>query len=137
MAKSRIHSVLTALPVIMLGAGLWYYYSGEQKQRNSPFLLEQTETLAGQYAGLSSVGSGSWGRNYFWVATADSAGNTRKRSVRITGDEALYLSMPKFKEQVALEKGDSIVLHASPTVEGSAVLWLQELREGDRVVLTR
>lgn len=137
MAKSRIHSVLTALPVIMLGAGLWYYYSGEQKQKNSPFILERSEQLQGEFVGLSVVGSGSWGRDYLWVATTDGAGNQRKRSVRITSDEAQYLSLPEFKEQVGLDKGDPVVLQASPTVEGSSVLWLHELKEGDRVVLTR
>lgn len=136
MAKSRMHSVLTALPVIMLGAGLWYYYSGEQKQKNSPFILERSEQLDGKFVGLSVVGSGSWGRHYFWVSTVDGE-SQRKRSVRITSDEALYLTMPKFKEQVGLDPGDTIALRASPTVPGSAILWLQELKEGDRVVLTR
>ncbi|MBX2824300.1 MAG: hypothetical protein KTR33_06195 [Gammaproteobacteria bacterium] len=137
MAKSRMHSVLTALPVIMLCVGIYVYFSGEKKQKTSPLIMAQAETLQGEYKGLTEVGSGSWSRHYLWVAVVGADGEMRKRHARITDDEALYLTLPEFTEQVDLEKSQQVTVKAAPTVEGSGVLWVYELSRDGRVIFVR
>jgi len=138
MAKSRMYSVLTALPVLMLIIGIYVYYSAERAQKNSALIMSQAQIFEGEYQGLTEVGSGSWGRHYLWVNVVDAEGKTRKRHARITDDEALYLTLPEFREQVDLEKQQVVTVRAAPTVADSGVLWVYELaREGREINLER
>lgn len=108
--KNKIHSILTALPVLMLVSGLYFYYRGESAQSaGSPILAESVETH-GAYTGTSVVKSGAEGRHYLWFDDG-----TRVRGVRIRPAQRASLG--------ALEPGDEIALRLAPTVSGSRTLW--------------
>jgi len=137
MAKSRMYSVLTTLPALMLFAGFYIYYSGEKAQRTSPLIMPRAEVMSGSYKGLTAVGSGSWGRHYLWLEVAGEDGNRRRRSARITADEALFLSAPEYQSQAGLDKNNEITVYAAPTVADSNVLWVYQLVKGERVIFGR
>ena len=114
-ARSRIHSLLSALPVIMLVAGLWLYYSGERAQSGgTPILAESVET-EGRFRTLSAVKSGGQGRHYLWFDDG-----ARERGARIRPEHRQALE--------ALEPGEPVVLDLAPTVSGSKTLWAWRVR---------
>lgn len=120
--KNPIHSVLTALPVIMLVVALYFYYQGETEQSEGVPILSESQQLSGIFTGFSVVKSGSNGRHYLWI---EDAGNTR--GVRVQPEQVVQLQ--------GLKKGTQTLLEAAPTVAGSRTLWAWRVQQGDAVLL--
>ncbi len=122
VGKNRIHSVLTALPVIMLVVGLYVHYSGENAQISGQAITSESTTLEGIFNGLSRVkGSGS-GKHFIWIETA-----ARARGLRLTQQQSQRLQ--------SLQKGSSISILAAPTVSGSTTLWVYQLEQDGNVII--
>ena len=121
-SRSKIHSVLSALPLIMLIAGLWLYYSGERAQSYGSPILSESVAARGVFDGLSVVSSGGSGRHYLWFEDG-----TRKRGARIRSYQREALG--------SLRPGDDISLQLAPTVSGSSTLWAWRVeRDGVRLI---
>lgn len=122
--KNRIHSVLTALPFLMLIIGLVFYFRGESAQNNGELILEQQIELVGKYKGLSKVSGIGTTKHFLWLVT-----NKGERGVRIK---------PAQMDQVqVLKAGDQIQLLAAPTVEGSKSVWVYSLQKDSVEVLAQ
>jgi hypothetical protein len=120
--RNPIHSVLTALPVIMLMAGLYYYYHAESKQLHSPPIRAESVSVSGIFTGMSVVQSGAQGRHYLWFEESGSA-----RGVRVRPDQAQSMS--------ALSKGERVSLKIAPTVHASSTYWAWYVEQGGVVYL--
>jgi hypothetical protein len=120
--KNAIHSILTALPILMLVAGLYMFYRSENAQtEGAPIVAESVES-SGIYTGLSVVGSGGNGRHYLWF---ESGG--RARGPRITSKQAGMLD--------SLVVGQAIQVHMAPTIPGSSILWAYHVEQRGIVIL--
>ena len=124
-SKNRVHSVLTALPVMMLVAGLVVFYAGERRQSAAAPIAAESVRLDGIYDGLSAVSSGGAGQHYLWLH-ADEPGAER-RGVRVP--PAAVASLRR-----ALSVGQPIVIDAAPSVTGSATRWLWRVQRDGRTV---
>jgi len=120
--KNPIHSILTALPVIMLVVGLYIYYKGESEQNQGEPIHSQSQEISGIFTGLSVVKSGSQGRHYLWVEEGNST-----RGVRIRPDQ-----VPLMQE---LERGVEVQLSIAPTVSGSTIFWAWRVSQSGIIVL--
>ena len=121
-SRNKIHSILSALPLIMLIAGLWTYYSNERAQSYGSPILAESVAARGVFDGLSVVNSGGDGRHYLWFDDG-----TRKRGARIRAYQREALA--------SLEPGDDISLQLAPTVSGSRTLWAWRVeRDGVRLI---
>ena len=127
MAKSRIHSVLTALPLLMLVGGLYIYYNGEQSQRDGALIMAEAVELNGAYKGLSIVKSGGEGQHYLWL-TVDG----RSRGVRLDVNSHAVIEAV----DPPLSETEALTVSAAPRVEGSRVLWLASLQRGEETLVT-
>ena len=119
MSKNRIHSVLTALPPLMLIIGLYVYYRAEQKQLAGPPILEESVSYAGQYKGTSAVKSFGEEQLFFWVDTEE-----RARGARMTGRQKFDFE----NLQAPLVIGEPLEVDVAPRVAGSTTYWLVEIR---------
>lgn len=119
--KNPIHSVLTTLPVVMLLAGLAFYYLAEKNQREGKLLMQHTVLLQGQYKGISAQGKSADSRRILWVST-----DLGLRGGRLTAQQAAWLD--------ELDKGALIEVAAAPRVDGSTVLWVFRVVHAGRVV---
>ena len=120
--KNPIHSILTALPVIMLVVGLYFYYKGESEQNLGAPIQSESQEIEGVFTGLSVVKSGSQGRHYLWI---EEDGSTR--GVRIRPDQVLLME--------ELERGVETQLSVAPTVSGSGTYWAWRITQADTVFL--
>lgn len=110
--KTRTQAVLTALPVLMLAAGILFNWYGERQQtHNSPIVTEQL-VLNGKFDRLTPKGDKTGGKHYLWLQVAD-----RTRPIRITYEQKRTLRAS------AYNPGTSMAVTAAPSVEGSKVLW--------------
>ena len=114
-ARDKIHSLLSALPVIMLIAGLWLYYSGERAQSGGAPILAESVEAEGLFRTLSVVKSGGQGRHYLWFDDGE-----RERGARIRPEHRQALE--------ALVPGEPVALDLAPTVSGSSTLWAWRVR---------
>jgi len=117
----RIESVLTALPILMVVAGLYFYYSGEKKQVNSEPIMEESVTLDVKFEGFSSLRSGGEGQHFLWYLGS----GTSPKGARLT---LLQLDQME-KREPPLIKGEAIRLKLAPRVSGSRTLWVVELNQ--------
>ncbi len=115
MAKSRIHSVLTALPVLMLVAGLYVYHRAEKAQVEGELVLEEQVILTGSYQGMSEVKSLSESRYFFWLNI-----DNKPRGARIETSQWIALK----GLSPALKKGELLQMSAAPRVAGSTTVWV-------------
>ncbi|MFK8078501.1 MAG: hypothetical protein AB8B84_18120 [Granulosicoccus sp.] len=120
--KNAIHSVLTALPVIMLVVGLYFYYQRESAQNEGAPILSESRQTSGIFTGFSEVKSGAKGRHYLWI---NNDGTTR--GFRIQPEQLVQLQQ--------LNKGEDIQLQTAPTVSGSRTLWAWKIQQGETVFL--
>jgi hypothetical protein len=120
--KNPIHSILTALPVIMLIVGLYVYYKGESEQNQGIPIYAESQEIGGVFTGLSVVKSGSQGRHYLWV---ENEGSTR--GIRIRPDQVQLME--------ELERGIEIQLSIAPTVTGSGTYWAWRVSQDGKVAL--
>lgn len=120
--RNPIHSVLTALPIIMLVTGLYFYYDKESEQSGGEPIFEQSEMASGIFTGLSVVKSGAQGRHYLWFED-----NGTARGVRVKPSQAEALQ--------ALDRGEPIELKIAPTVPESTIYWAWYVEQSDEVFL--
>lgn len=120
--KNPIHSVLTALPVIMLIVGLYVYYQGESEQNQGAPIRAESQNVEGVFTGLSVVKSGQQGRHYLWI---EEDGSTR--GVRIRPDQVPLMQ--------TLKRGMETELSIAPTVSGSKTYWAWRVSQEDTIFL--
>ncbi len=110
-ARNPIHSILTALPIIMLIVGLYLYYQGESEQSHSAPIRAESVDAEGIFTGLSAIKSGSsGGRHYLWFEQEG-----KSRGIRIQPHEATLLE--------SLARGESLSVRMAPSVAGSRTFW--------------
>ncbi len=120
--RNPIHSILTALPIIMLVVGLYFYYQGESEQSHSAPIRAESVNAEGVFTGLSVVNSGSQGRHYLWFEQDGKA-----RGVRVQPLQA--------QELEALTRGESIQVRMAPSVSGSTTFWAWYVEQAGEVFL--
>lgn len=120
--KNPIHSILTALPILMLVAGLYFHYQKESEQSDGAPIRAESVVLEGVFTGLSVVQSDSLGRHYLWV---DVSGSTR--GVRIKPSQIQQLQN--------LERGEVVIMNVAPTVTGSRTFWAWHIEQKGSVFL--
>jgi hypothetical protein len=120
--KNPIHSILTALPVIMLIVGLYVYYKGESEQNEGAPIHAESMNITGVFTGLSVVKSGAQGRHYLWI---EEDGSTR--GVRLRPDQVQLMQ--------ELERGVETQLSIAPTISGSGTYWAWRVIQADTVFL--
>ena len=108
--KNRIHSVLIALPVLMLMIGLFVYFKGERAQNNGAPVLSEIVSRTGQFKSVSEVAGIGQAKLYLWYMVD---GNSK--GVRISAEQKETLGK--------LETGDELALELAPNVAGSKTLW--------------
>lgn len=109
--KNRIHSVLVALPVIMLVLGLFVYFRGESAQNNGTHLLDKLVYKEAQFKSVSEVSGFGKPKYYLWYNIDGS-----NKGARIS-----FLQKSALGDLAA---GDTLKLELAPTVEGSPTLWV-------------
>ncbi len=120
--RNPIHSILTALPILMLIVGLYIYYRGESEQSHSAPIRVESVNAGGIFTGLSVVNSGSQGRHYLWFEQEGKA-----RGVRVQPLQAQELG--------ALARGESILVKMAPSVSGSKTYWVWYVEQSGEVFL--
>lgn len=108
--KNRIHSVLVALPVLMLMIGLFVYFKGESAQNNGAPVLSELVSREAQFKSMSEVSGIGRAKYYLWH-TVDGNSN----GARISAEQKEKLGV--------LETGDKLSLELTPRVAGSKTLW--------------
>jgi len=120
--RNPIHSILTALPIIMLVVGLYFYYDNESEQAsNTPILAESVEA-GGLFTGLSVVNSGGEGRHYLWFENNGTARGVRIRSAQV-------------EQLQVLVRNEPISLKIAPTVHASKTYWAWYVEQSGLVLL--
>lgn len=120
--RNPIHSILTALPIIMLIVGLYIYYRGESEQSQSAPIRVESVAAEGVFTGLSVVNSGSQGRHYLWFEQ-----DGKSRGVRVQPMQAQALG--------ALRRGEAILVRMAPSVSGSKTYWAWYVEQAGEVFL--
>lgn len=108
--KNRIHSVLVALPVLMLMIGFFVYFKGESAQNNGAPVLSEMVSRTGQFKSVSEVSGIGLAKYYLWYTVNESS-----KGVRIRAEQKEILG--------ALKTGDDLSLELAPNVAGSTTLW--------------
>ncbi len=116
--KNRIHSVLVALPVLMLMIGFFVYFKGERAQNSGAPVLSELVSRTGQFKSVSEVSGIGLAKYYLWY-TVD--GNSK--GVRISAEQKETLGK--------LETGDELNLELAPTVAGSSTLWAYRIQHDE------
>jgi len=112
--KDPIHSVLTALPFIMLLIGLTFWYQKERTQQNGPPLISEAVNLVGKFNGVSTTQAAGGAQYFMWLMQSDNA-----KTIRLTKDQ-----YTQYRQQ---EVGDALSITAAPTVSGSDILWVVDV----------
>jgi len=120
--RNPIQSILTALPILMLVAGLYIYYQADSAQSHGAPIRIESEELIGTFTGFSVVQSGPEGRHYLWVTE-----NDKSRGVRVQPAQAKLLA--------TLERDTDIILRAAPTVAGSGTVWVWYVEQNGQVLI--
>lgn len=121
--RNPIQSILSALPIIMLIAGLYIYYQGESEQSHSAPIRAESVEAQGVFTGLSVVKSGfSGGRHYLWFEQ-----DGKSRGVRIQAAQAHVLE--------ALTRDAPLSIRMAPSVTGSNTLWAWYVEQSGIVYL--
>lgn len=120
--KNRIHSVLIALPVLMLIIGLAVYFRAESKQNNGEPVLSELVSREGSFKSVSKVSGIGTPKHYLWYTNGETS-----RGVRITNEQSIELS--------ELSEGDFLKLDVAPRVAGSNTLWAYKIEHDGAVIL--
>ena len=114
--KNKIHSILTALPLLMVIIGVTYYTLGEKRQAESELVMTESSQHDVVVDGLSVLKSvtGKGGKYYFWFLL-----DGDKRGARVSEADSEYLEH--------LTTGQQVVVSLAPTVPGSHIKWLYQV----------
>ncbi len=113
--KDPIHSVITALPVIMLLIGLVFWYQKDSAQRGGPPLISEAVELVGKFNGVSTTQAAGGAQYFIWLKQVDNP-----KTIRITKSQ--------YAEYRAHEIGGAVLVTAAPTVSGSDTLWVVDIK---------
>ncbi|MCB1754734.1 MAG: hypothetical protein KDJ38_04385 [Gammaproteobacteria bacterium] len=122
MRQDRLYAILSALPAMMLIAGLVYYYKHESDEAGGALLQQQSQAINGAYKGISAVNPNSRDQYYLWITTAE-----RDRGLRLLSSQLEPLAN--------LQAGDRLLVQAAPRVEGSKTLWVYRVERDGSVLL--
>ena len=117
-SRNPVQSLITALPILMLVAGLYFYYSGESQQAKGLPIAAESVTLEGDFTGMSATS----GRHYLWLQH-----DNEKRGLRVTKEQAVVLE--------SLERGISLLVKAAPHVQGSRTYWVWLIEQSGSVLI--
>lgn len=121
--RNPVHSILSALPVIMLVVGLYIYFQGESEQSHSAPIRAESVEAQGVFTGLSVVRPGSsGGRHYLWFDV-----DGKSRGVRIQPAQADVLE--------SLTRNEPLRVRMAPSVSGSRTLWAWYVEQDGAVFL--
>ena len=115
--RNRVHSILTAAPVLMFIIGLVVFYRNEGAQTDGGPLAAASEQMTGIYQGVSMVKGAGGGRHYLWVGVGESE---ERRGFRLQRVQAAGV-----RDRLAM--GDTLTVDVAPTVVGSDTRWLWRL----------
>lgn len=116
--RNPVHAVITALPLIMLVAGLYIYYRGESQQaQNTPILAESIERT-GVFTGLSATS----GRHYLWLETQGVAKGVRVQAEQVASLDSLVRDKP-------------VRVKMAPSVHASKTYWALYVEQSGQVFL--
>jgi hypothetical protein len=118
--RDSIQSILTALPIIMLVVGLYFFYQGESEQSHQAPIRAQSIAATGVFTGLSVVKAGS--RHYLWYEQ-----DGKSHGARVQPEQA--------KELQALVRGAPVSLRMAPSVSGSSTYWVWYVEQNGTVVI--
>ena len=116
--RNPVQSIITALPVLMLVAGLFLYYRGESQQIKGEPIGSESITLVGTYTGMSATS----GRHYLWLEQEG-----KPLGLRVTPEQAALTD--------SLERGISLSVQAAPRVHGSRTLWAWYIEQSGTVLV--
>lgn len=117
-SRNPLHSIITALPLIMLVTGLYIYYRGESRQTHSVPILEESIERSGVFTGLSATR----GRHYLWLETQGVA-----KGVRIREEQVPQLEI--------LVRDADILVKMAPSVPESTTYWAWYVEQSGSVFL--
>lgn len=120
--KNPIHSLVTTLPVIMLLAGLWFYYSSESKQRGGEPVLAEMVTVTGFFSGTSEQNTNPGAQRLLWIKTPD----------RLRGGR---LELVQYKLLQKLHKDQSVHVWMAPRIRGSNTLWVLKVVADEQLII--
>lgn len=125
--RNTIHSVLTALPIVMLLVGLWIAHRDESAQTDGTPLRAESTQLSGVYEGVSLIKTSGSAKHYLWLEVPK-ADTTVLRGFRVSEQQARLA-----RENLTLQR--SILVDAAPTVQGSDTYWLWRLSVDGEVLI--
>lgn len=120
--KNPIHSIVTTLPVIMLMVGLWFYYSGEKKQRGGEPVMAELVSVTGVFSGTSEQNTNPGAQRILWIKTVD----------RLRGGR---LDLNQYKLLQSLKKDQMLEVWMAPRVRGSNTLWVLKVMSDEQTII--
>jgi len=109
--KDPFHSLVTALPVLMLLIGLAVWYVKDSAQHRGAPIAAESKQLTGEFNGVSKAQSASGAQYFMWLVQ-----DGNKKTLRITRDQ--------YQQHENREVGEAVTVTAAPTVSGSSILWV-------------
>lgn len=116
--RNPVHALITALPLMMLMAGFYFYYRGESEQTDSAPIQAESVQVSGIFTGLSATS----GRHYLWIEDAGIA-----QAFRLREQQVIVLD--------ELVRGEPVQLTAAPTVHESTTYWVVRVEQSGAVIL--
>ena len=113
--KDKIHSVLTALPFIMLLIGLIFWYRQESAQQSGAHVVAESVGFVGEFNGVSTARSAGGEQFFIWLMQ-----DGNPKTLRITSEQYI-----EYEKQSV---GDAVAITAAPTVSGSSTLWVVDIK---------
>lgn len=116
--RHPISSIITALPLIMLVAGLSIYYHNESAQNDGVPIVAQSTEMVASFAGLSATRD----RHYLWLEFEGSSKGIRVKEQQV----------PRLE---AMTRGEDVFVRMAPSVAGSKTLWALSVEQAGEVFL--
>ncbi|MFK7859480.1 MAG: hypothetical protein AB8B64_11675 [Granulosicoccus sp.] len=116
--RNPVHAIITALPLIMVVAGLYFYYHGESQQSHSTPILAESVEKTGLFTGLSATS----GRHYLWLEADGVAKGVRIKEEQVPLLESLIRDMP-------------VLVRMAPSVHESTTYWAWYVEQSDNVFI--
>lgn len=109
--KHPIETLVTTLPLVMLLAGLAFYFLNERRQVDGQIQYDQVQRFDGEYSGISQQSDKPDAQRIVWIQTP----------ARLRGGRVDYQQAQQLK---TLSSGDPISVWAAPKIAGSNTLWV-------------